>query len=48
MAENKRALREKYLEKIKQGLTEKAEQALPDFERVESRHYTEFKRELLG
>jgi hypothetical protein len=47
MAENKRALREKYLEKIKQGLTEKAQEKLPDFERVESRHYTEFKKELL-
>jgi len=47
MAEDKKALREKYLEKIKQGLTDKAEQNLSSFETVESRHYTEFKRELL-
>ncbi|MBW2987283.1 hypothetical protein KY336_01920, partial [Candidatus Woesearchaeota archaeon] len=47
MAEDKKALREKYLEKIKQGLTDKAEQKLSSFETVESRHYTEFKRELL-
>ncbi|MBD3259203.1 hypothetical protein GF371_01070 [Candidatus Woesearchaeota archaeon] len=47
MAENKEDLRRKYLEKIKKGLTEKADSRMEDYERIESRQYTEFKEELL-
>ncbi|MBW3012594.1 hypothetical protein KY340_00140 [Candidatus Woesearchaeota archaeon] len=47
MANDKEDLRRHYLDRIKKGLTEQAADKVSEFEEIESRQYTEFKKELL-